>query len=48
MKEQLGALFTNANSMTEQLSLFGLHLNQNGIWKSLWKPKPSETNTPPR
>jgi phospholipid/cholesterol/gamma-HCH transport system substrate-binding protein len=48
MKVQLATLLTNANSMTEQFSLFGLHVNQNGIWRMLWKPKPSETNAPPR
>jgi phospholipid/cholesterol/gamma-HCH transport system substrate-binding protein len=48
MKAQLNTLLTNANEVTAQFSLFGLHLNQNGIWKMLWKPKPSETNPPAR
>jgi phospholipid/cholesterol/gamma-HCH transport system substrate-binding protein len=48
MREQLDALLTNANAMTEQFSLFGLRLNENGLWNILWKPKPPKTNSPSR
>jgi phospholipid/cholesterol/gamma-HCH transport system substrate-binding protein len=48
MKGDLASLLTNANAMTEQLGLFGIHLNEYGIWRSLWKPKPVATNAPPR
>jgi len=48
MKEQFSEFLTNANSVTAQFSLFGLHLNENGLWRMLWKPKPPETNSPHR
>jgi hypothetical protein len=44
MKGELGALLTNANALTEQFSLFGLHLNQRGIFRMMLKPKAEETN----
>ena len=46
-KAELDALLTNAGTMTEQFSLFGLHLNERGIWAMIRKPKASETNAPP-
>ncbi|MGD1085518.1 MAG: MlaD family protein [Verrucomicrobiota bacterium] len=48
MKEQLGAFLTNASAMTEEFSQFALRLNQNGIWRTLWKPKTPATNAPSR
>jgi phospholipid/cholesterol/gamma-HCH transport system substrate-binding protein len=48
MKTELESLVTNANAMTEQFSLFGLHLNERGIFRMLLKPKPAETNAPAR
>jgi phospholipid/cholesterol/gamma-HCH transport system substrate-binding protein len=46
MKAELQSLITNANAMTEEFSLFGLHLNQRGLFRMLLKPKPAETNSP--
>jgi phospholipid/cholesterol/gamma-HCH transport system substrate-binding protein len=46
MKAQFTQALTNVNNLTAQFSLFGLHLNENGIWRMLWKPKPGETNSP--
>jgi hypothetical protein len=47
MKAELTALLSNANATAAALSTFGSNLNQRGIWRMLWKPKPSERNGAP-
>ncbi|HEY3856061.1 MAG TPA: MlaD family protein [Verrucomicrobiae bacterium] len=42
MKAQAASLLSNANSVAVQFADFGSNLNKNGIWRSLWKPKPEE------
>jgi len=46
MKAELEALITNVNATAEQFSLFGLHLNEKGIFRMMLKPKPPATNAP--
>jgi len=48
MKTDFANLLAHINDMAEQYARFGQNLNENGIWKSLWKPKPSPTNAPGR
>jgi phospholipid/cholesterol/gamma-HCH transport system substrate-binding protein len=45
MKAQAAAFVSNANSVAVQFADFGSNLNKNGIWRSLWKPKPPEKKT---
>jgi phospholipid/cholesterol/gamma-HCH transport system substrate-binding protein len=48
MRADFATLLARINDMAEQFARFGQYLNQNGIWKALWKPKPSATNAPGR
>jgi hypothetical protein len=43
-KAQLAALISNANAMSAAFATFGSNLDQNGIWRTLWKPKHTEKN----
>jgi phospholipid/cholesterol/gamma-HCH transport system substrate-binding protein len=47
MKAELTALLSNANATAAALSTFGSNLNQRGLWRMLWKPKPNERNPAP-
>jgi phospholipid/cholesterol/gamma-HCH transport system substrate-binding protein len=47
MNAELASAISNANTITEEISLFGSNLNQKGIWAMLWRPKQPETNRPP-
>ena len=48
MKSDMSALLSHLNDMAEQYAHFGQTLNEKGIWKTLWTPKPSPTNPPAR
>jgi phospholipid/cholesterol/gamma-HCH transport system substrate-binding protein len=48
MKTNFTTLITHISDMAEEYARFAEYLNQNGIWKTLWKPKPSPTNAPAR
>ncbi len=48
MKTNFTTLLTHISDMAEEYARFAEYLNQNGIWKTLWKPKPSPTNAPAR
>jgi phospholipid/cholesterol/gamma-HCH transport system substrate-binding protein len=47
MSAELASVISNANTMTAEFGAFGRGLNQRGIWAMLWKPKHTETNSPP-
>jgi phospholipid/cholesterol/gamma-HCH transport system substrate-binding protein len=42
MKAQTAMLISNASAMSAAFGTFGSNLNQNGIWRMLWKPKHTE------
>jgi phospholipid/cholesterol/gamma-HCH transport system substrate-binding protein len=42
MKAQLAALISNANAMSAAFATFGSNLDQEGLWRVLWKPKHTE------
>jgi phospholipid/cholesterol/gamma-HCH transport system substrate-binding protein len=48
MKTNFAALVVNLNDLAEQFTRFGERLNEEGIWRSLWKPKAAPTNAPGR
>jgi hypothetical protein len=47
MKAEAAALISNANSVAYEFSAFGSNLNQQGIWRMLWKPKHTERSEAP-
>jgi phospholipid/cholesterol/gamma-HCH transport system substrate-binding protein len=47
MKAEAAALISNANSVASEFSAFGSNLNQQGIWRMLWKPKHTERSEAP-
>jgi phospholipid/cholesterol/gamma-HCH transport system substrate-binding protein len=52
MKASTASLISNANAMAASFAVFGSNLDQKGIWRMLWKPKPTEKSdkspAPPR
>ena len=48
MKADFATLLAHVNEMAEQYARFGRSLNENGVWRALWKPKVSPTNAPAR
>jgi hypothetical protein len=48
MKTNFATLLVTLNGLAEQFSRFGERLNDEGIWRSLWKPKTPPTNAPAR
>jgi ABC-type transporter Mla subunit MlaD len=48
VRTDFAALLAHLNDMAQEYTRFGQALNENGIWKTLWKPKPSPTNAPGR
>jgi methyl-accepting chemotaxis protein len=42
MKAQLDVLLSNADATASAFAAFGSNLNQRGVWRMLWKPKPAE------
>lgn len=47
MKAQVTLLLSNANATTAAFGAFGSNLNQRGLWKMLWTPKPAERTAAP-
>lgn len=48
MKTDFATLLARISEMAERSARFGQNLNENGIWRALWKPKVSPTNAPGR
>jgi len=48
MKTNFGTLLADLNDLADQYARFGRNLNENGIWRALWKPKTPPTNAPAR
>jgi phospholipid/cholesterol/gamma-HCH transport system substrate-binding protein len=48
MRTNFAVLLTRLNGLAEQYTAFGQRLNEEGIWRTLWKPKPAPTNAPGR
>jgi phospholipid/cholesterol/gamma-HCH transport system substrate-binding protein len=47
MKAQMTALLSNASATATAFSAFGSNLNQRGLWRMLWTPKPTERSPAP-
>ena len=48
MKTDFTTALGHINDLASEYARFGKTLNENGIWRALWKPKPSPTNAPGR
>jgi ABC-type transporter Mla subunit MlaD len=48
MRTNFATLLVSLNGLADQFTQFGERLNEEGIWKSLWKPKTPPTNAPKR
>jgi phospholipid/cholesterol/gamma-HCH transport system substrate-binding protein len=46
MRDDLSAVMTNVNQLAANLSLFSSNLNQQGVWRMLWKPKAPKAEPP--
>jgi phospholipid/cholesterol/gamma-HCH transport system substrate-binding protein len=46
MKTNFSSLLANLTDMADQFAAFGRRLNDDGIWRTLWKPKTPATNAP--
>jgi len=42
LKAEMESAVSNANNMLTEFSIFGHNLNEKGIWRMLWKPKPAK------
>ena len=48
MRTNFATLLVSLNGLAQQFTQFGERLNDEGIWRSLWKPKSPPTNAPKR